>query len=151
MIQRIQSLYLLAAAALAAVTLCAPLMWTADGGAQIYLAAFSITSGGETIGATPCYLPILLSLCCLLPLVTLFLYKNRMLQIRLCAAEAVLLIGSVVMESMIYWGPLGSRSGGSSSLLPASFAPLAALFFVWLAARAIFRDELLVRSLDRIR
>ncbi len=98
----------------------------------------------------PYYLSVLLSLTCALPLVTIFLFRRRMLQIRLCAAEAVLLVGSAVMEAMIYWGPLGSR-GGSSALLPASFAPLAALFFVWLAARAIFRDEVLVRSLDRIR
>lgn len=150
MIQRIQTLYLLAAAALTAVTLCTPLMWTVVDGGQIRLAAFAITSGEEVIGTTPYYLPILLSLTCLLPLVTIFLYKRRMLQIRLCAAEAVLLVGSAVMEAMIYWGPLGSR-GDSSALLPASFAPLAALFFVWLAARAIFRDELLVRSLNRIR
>jgi len=150
MIQRIQSLYLLAAVALMAVTLCTPLMWTASAGEQIRLSAFAIRVGGETIGTAPYYLPILLILACALPFITIFLFKRRMLQLRLCAAEAVLLIGCAVMEAMIYWGPLGSR-GESSSLLPASFAPLAALFFVWLAARAIFRDELLVRSLDRIR
>lgn len=150
MIQRIQTLYLLLATALAAVTLCVPLMWTAVDGEQIRLGAFFITSGGETIGRTPYYLSVLLALTCALPLVTVFLFKRRMLQIRLCAAEAVLLVGSAVMEAMIFWGPLGSR-GDNAALLPASFAPLAALFFVWLAARAIFRDELLVRSLDRIR
>ena len=150
MIQRIQTLYLLAVAALAAVTLCTPLMWTAVEGEQIRLGAFFITSGDGTVARTPYYLSVLLSLTCALPLVTIFLFRRRMLQIRLCAAEAVLLVGSAVMEAMIYWGPLGSR-GGSSALLPASFAPLAALFFVWLAARANFRDEVLVRSLDRIR
>lgn len=150
MIQRIQSLYLLVAVALMATTLCTPLMWTAASGEQIHLSAFAITSGDEVVCPTPHYLPILLILACALPFITIFLFKRRMLQIRLCAAEAVLLIGCALMEAMIFWGPLGSR-GESSSLLPASFAPLAALFFVWLAARAIFRDELLVRSLDRIR
>ncbi|MBR1995462.1 MAG: DUF4293 family protein, partial [Alistipes sp.] len=29
--------------------------------------------------------------------------------------------------------------------------PVAALLFVWLASRAIFRDEMLVRAADRIR
>ena len=150
MIQRIQTLYLLLVSALVGAALCAPLMWGVTEGERFDLAAFTITAGSEVLGTTPRYLPILLILACALPLVTILLYKRRMLQIRLCAAEAVLLVGSAAMEAMIFWGPWGSRCE-SASLCPASFAPLAALFFVWLAARAIFRDELLVRSLDRIR
>lgn len=34
---------------------------------------------------------------------------------------------------------------------PAIALPLVCLLFTWLALRAIFRDEMLVRSLNRIR
>ena len=36
-------------------------------------------------------------------------------------------------------------------LKPVAALPLVGVLFAWLAARAIFHDELLVRSLDRIR
>ncbi len=148
MIQRIQSLYLLLIAALIGVMFCHPLMWFATEGNQLYLHALELTLNGVKVGDTPLYFPILLALAALLPLVTILLFKRRMLQIRLCAAEAVLLVGVLAMEAMLYWGPQALDTGG---LQPASFAPVAGLLLVWLAARAIFKDELLVRSLDRIR
>lgn len=149
MLQRIQTLHLLVVAALCGVMFFLPLMWYANGADQLTLTALSLQVAGQQVGSTPIYLPLLLGAATLLPLVTILLYKRRMLQIRLCAVEAVLLIGLLAMEAMLYFGPQNSLDAGA--LQPASFAPLAALLFVWLAARAIFRDELLVRSLDRIR
>lgn len=147
MIQRIQTLYLLVVSILAGVMFFTPLMRYGTDGEQVWLHALKLMHNGESIGSTPLYFPILLSLAALLPLVIIFLFKRRMLQIRLCAAEAVLLLGVACMEAMLFWGPKYE----SGSLTPASFAPIAALLFVWLAARAIFKDELLVKSLDRIR
>ena len=100
------------------------------------------------------YLGILLSAAALLPLVTVFLYRRRLLQIRLCVAEMVLLVGSAVMEGIYYY--LGSRVVSEFSFsthgVGISIAlPVVSLLFAWLASRAIFRDELLVRSADRIR
>lgn len=147
MIQRVQTLYLLVVAILTGVMFFCPLMWYGLNGEQIYLHATKLMLNGEVVGSTPLYFPLLLGMATLLPVVIIFLFKRRMLQIRLCAAEAVLLIGTAVMEFMLFWGPKYE----SGSLTPASFVPIAALLFVWLAARAIFKDELLVKSLDRIR
>ncbi len=149
MLQRIQTLHLLVVAALSGVMFFLPLMWFANEGDQVYMTALKLLVADVAIGSTPIYLPILIGAATLLPLVTLFLFKRRMLQIRLCAVEAVLLVGILAMEAMLYFGPQNSLDAGA--LQPASFAPVAALLFLWLAARAIFRDELLVRSLDRIR
>ena len=100
------------------------------------------------------YMGILLVLACLLPLVTIFLYKRRLLQIRLCVVEMVLLIGATVMEGIYYF--LSSRifsdmAFHTQGFKPAIALPLVGLLFAFLAVRAIFHDELLVRDADRIR
>ena len=45
----------------------------------------------------------------------------------------------------------GHGAADFQGLKPVAALPLVGVLFAWLAARAIFRDELLVRSLDRIR
>lgn len=149
MIQRIQSIYLLIVALLGGVMFFLPLMWYGVDGEQLYLSALELTLNDEVVASTPIYFPLLLGAATLLPLITIFLFKRRMLQVRLCAVEMVLLVGCLAMEAMLFWGKQGEFSAGA--LMLASFLPLVSLLFVWMAARAIFRDEMLVRSLDRIR
>ena len=155
MIQRIQTLYLLVVAALSAVMCFVPLAWFATGEAgEFELHAFALESvGGETLHSTV-YLGILLAAASLLPLITVFLYRRRLLQIRLCCVEMVLLLGVLAMEGVYYY--LGCRAFSelafhSQGFKPAIALPLISLLFVVLAAKAIFRDELLVRDADRIR
>ncbi len=149
MIQRIQTLYLLIVAALMAVTLFAPLAWFGLDGEELTLYAFALESAsGETV-RPPLWTGILLALACALPLVVIFLYKRRLVQIRLCVAELVLLAGSAAMLAVAYfWGHGAAEYQG---MKPAIALPLVCLLFTWLALRAIFRDEMLVRSLNRIR
>ena len=144
MIQRIQTLYLLIIAALMAVTLFSGLAWFAGDAGEFGLYAFGLkTAEGELVQSTV-YMGVLLALACALPLVTVFLFRRRLLQIRLCVVEMVLLLGSLVMEGVYYFL---SWQG----FKPAIVLPLVCLLFAYLAARAIFRDELLVRAADRIR
>ena len=153
MIQRIQTIHLLVVAARLAVTLFAPLAWFAGASGEFALHAFALRSGGEAVQPT-LYLGISLVLACLVPLVTIFLVRNRMLQLRLCAVEAVLLVGAVVMEAVHYYlsrRVFAAESFHTQGFEPAVALPLVALLFVWLAARAIFRDEVMVRAADRIR
>lgn len=149
MIQRIQTLYLLVVAALMAVTLFAPLAWFGVDGEQLTLYAFSLESStGEAI-RPPVWTGLLLAMACALPLVVVFLYRRRMVQLRLCVVELVLLAGCVAMLAFSYfWGHADVPHQG---LKPAIALPVVCLVFTGLAARAIFRDELLVRSVDRIR
>ncbi len=107
MIQRIQSLYLFVASALMAVTLFAPLARFAGEGSEFRLYAFAFRSLDGAASQPTLYMGVLLAAACALPLVTLFLFRRRLLQIRLCVVEAVLLIGAAVMEGIYYY--LGSR------------------------------------------
>ena len=93
MIQRIQTLYLLIIAALMAVTLFSGLAWFAGDAGEFGLYAFGLkTAEGELVQSTV-YMGVLLALACALPLVTVFLFRRRLLQIRLCVVEMVLLLG----------------------------------------------------------
>lgn len=149
MIQRIQTLYLLIATALMAVTLFAPLAWFGIGAEQLDLYAFALKSSSGEVMRPPLYAGIVLVLTCALPLVTVFLYKRRLLQIRLCVVEMVLLAGAEVMLAAFYF--FGHADTDFQGFKPAIALPLVCLLFIYFALRAIFRDELLVRSLDRIR
>ncbi|MCH5332163.1 MAG: DUF4293 domain-containing protein [Alistipes sp.] len=154
MIQRIQSLYLLIVAALMAVMLFVPLAVFYAGQEQIVMSAFALRDGEGTVVLSAVYLGVLLAAVALLPLVTILLFRRRMTQIRLCIVEIVLLVGSLVMMGV--YGYLAMQTVESLTLAASNFRfvvvfPLVAIIFVVLAARAIFKDELLVRSLDRIR
>ena len=153
MIQRIQSLYLLIATALMAGTLFSPIahVVTANGD-TLTLTAFSWFGG--SIGYAWVF-ALLFGVAALLPFLTIFLFKNRKRQIGLCAAEDVLQLGSILVIALFYWliipdifpaGALISKSFGWAPILP-----IIALIPTFLAGRAIFKDEVLVRSLDRIR
>ncbi len=152
MIQRIQTLYLLVATAFMAVAMFSPLAVFNVGAEEFSLSAFSLSGGAES--RSTLWLGILLTAATVLPLVTIFLFKRRQLQIRLCAAELVLLIGSLVFIGIYYW--LSNRMFDDidtthERLAIGALMPLLSAIAVWLAMRAIFRDEMLVRSLDRIR
>jgi cell shape-determining protein MreD len=97
---------------------------------------------------------IIVALATIIPFFTIVLFKNRMLQIRLCAVELVLLLGSQVFMAIYYY--LGNRMFSqfeyhAQGIHIAIIFPLVAIILDYLALRAIFRDEMLVRSLDRIR
>ena len=154
MIQRIQSLYLLIVVALMSVTLFAPIaMFTVASGEVFTLSAFSLASDMQS--QSTIWMGILLSLATALPLVTIFLFKNRVLQVRLCAVEIVLLLGCVVFMAIYFW--LSGANALEDAIVEhrhfgwSAIMPIVALVFTSLAARATFKDEILVRSLDRIR
>ncbi|MBQ2240198.1 MAG: DUF4293 domain-containing protein [Alistipes sp.] len=152
MIQRIQTLYLLLATALMACTLFMPIAHVSTAQGELVLQAFKPFGSEMAFGWLFAALFILATL---LPLVTIFLFKYRKRQVGLCAAEGVLQLGAVVVILLFYWliipDILQDFTILSKSLGWAFIMPVAALIPTFLAGRAIFRDEVLVRSLDRIR
>ena len=140
--------------ALMAVTLFAPLAWFAGEAGEFGLYAFSLkTAAGEAVQPTV-YMGVVLALACVLPFITIFLFKRRLLQLRLCVVEMVLLVGSAVMEGVYYflsYRVFAEQTFHTQVLKPAVVLPLVCLRFAYLAARAVFRDELLVRAADRLR
>ena len=140
--------------ALMAVTLFAPLAWFAGEAGEFGLYAFSLkTAAGEAVQPTV-YMGVVLALACVLPFITIFLFKRRLLQLRLCVVEMVLLVGSAVMEGVYYflsYRVFAEQTFHTQVLKPAVVLPLVCLLFAYHAARAVFRDELMVRAADRIR
>ena len=134
-----------------AVTLFAGLAWFAGDAGEFGLYAFGLkTTDGAVVQSTF----YMLALACALPLVTIFLFRRRLLQLRLCVVEMVLLLGSAIMEGVYYflsWRVFSDLTFHTQGFRPAIVLPLVCLLFAYLAARAIFRDELLVRAADRIR
>ena len=155
MIQRIQTLYLLCIVALMTAALFTPLAYFVAGTEVYELFAFSLKAeGAEQAGQSTIYMGVIVALATVLPLITIFLFKNRMLQIRLCAVELVLLSGAEIFMAIYYY--LSNRMFSMMEFHTQGFRiaiifPLVALILDYLALRAIFKDETLVRSLDRIR
>ena len=152
MIQRIQTLYLLLASAFMSLTLFMPIATFVVDDQTYELTAFLLTCGD--MSQSTIWLGIILAIATALPLITIFLFKKRTLQIRLCAVEVVLLIGSLVLVALYYW--LTSRLFEGLVIEHRQFGwaapmPIVAIVLSYLASRAIFKDEVLVRSLNRIR
>lgn len=93
---------------------------------------------------------ILVLLCLAICITTIFLFKRRMLQIRLCVVNIVLLLG---LQGLSYYFAQVAQSSidGSLSFSLIFVFPLISAILVFLALRAVARDEALVRSLDRLR
>ncbi len=154
MIQRIQTLYLLIASVLVGLSLFLPLAYF-GGVNQFYeLYALGLRSVDGADAYSTIYMFVLFAISAVLPFVTIFLFKNRMLQVRLCAMEVVLLIGANVMMGIYFflsYRVFSDLEISTQGFKPALMLPFASILFVVLAARAIFKDELLIRSVDRIR
>lgn len=154
MIQRIQTVYLVVATVLMALSLILPVAVFLVSGVEYDLGAFSLHSEEVSIYYPVVWMGSILAAATALPLVTIFLFKKRTLQIRLCAVEAVLLIGSLVFMAIFYFCSDSIFSGldvQNEYFGMGAIMPILSLILVILAARAIFKDEVLVRSLDRIR
>jgi hypothetical protein len=149
MIQRIQSLFLLLAA-IAGGTMGSFNLWKAR------LTRGNVASE-DYFNATSSYLIfIVLMVSTILALVTIFLYKNRKLQFRLTVLNIFL---AIAVLCLIYFKVQGKANAlvsegativSATFLLPA-FLPVVMIVCLFLAARGIYKDEKLIKSLDRLR
>ncbi len=148
MIQRIQSLYILAATALLVLVVFFPLASFAANGEVHELSASGILKNGELLFSTWPLLILCLS-ACILSVTALFLYKKRLLQIRFLVFAIILQLGIYGLGAYYI---LQLRSGFSDfSFAFSAILPLLSSAFTFMAIKAIGRDEALVKSLDRIR
>jgi hypothetical protein len=135
-----------------------PLATITDGGQEIVINALNVTGlDGKLDTWLHVCLGVLLALPALMPLVIIFLFKNRLLQIRLCVSEIVLQLGALIFIGIYCYRlcaaiPEVAPDAERHFMLNfASLAPIVAIILVGLAIRGIAKDEALVRSLDRIR
>lgn len=165
MIQRKQSVYLLIAAIMMLLLFNFDL-WKAEifiNQNENYSANLSITSleYNESKGIedevkkeiNPWWLWLLTLISATISLLTIFLYKNRLLQIKLSRINMLTITGLVVaiflyIESTKKMFPVESVQG---SHLVGIYLAIASVLFIYLAIKGIVHDEKLVRSADRIR
>ena len=98
--------------------------------------------------------PIMIIFACLINILTIFLYKKRMLQIKVCKLNLLVLLG-VIFVLFFYdnQGVLDAMNMKESmiSYKFGAFLPIIATILTFLASRSIKKDNDLIRSADRIR
>jgi glucan phosphoethanolaminetransferase (alkaline phosphatase superfamily) len=156
--------------ALVCVAALMPVVTFSMGGAGFRLMSYGITSGDVSGGvlvlagreAAGGVITSTLSVCtagvlalaALVPLVSIFLFRRRMVQARLLGAEFALLLGGAGMMAWYVLSTWRSVVEPVADNYFFSFFPallIVALVANWAALRGVLRDEIMVRAADRIR
>ncbi len=155
MLQRIQTLYLLAATILMLLMLFLPLAEIATEQATIYtvLSKGWYIMEGETAELAMATWPvfILALVLAILTFINIFLYKTRKLQIRICIYSIILAFGMIGI--LYYYFVIGFRQldEPAYALRFPVVVPAITIILIYLAFRGIRKDEILIKSLDRLR
>ncbi len=136
MIQRIQSVWLLLASACAFLSLKMPFYsgTTKDG-----------IPSHELLGMDNFYLMMLTIAVGVIAFISIFLYSNRKLQMRLCILDILLEAGLL----FLYYKKVTTYLEGTYSLT--AILQVLVLIFLILAARGINRDAKIIRDSNRLR
>ena len=150
MIQRIQTLYLLAIVALGVSLIWLPVVQlvTPEEAAELQVWELSALGGAPLQGLWG--LLVTTALIPLLALVDIFLYKKRLLQARLNIFLALLCLGYYGVLAIYIW-QAKLALGVDWHIMPWASFPLICFVLTLMATRRILKDEALVRAADRIR
>ena len=148
MIQRIQTIYLLLITGVLIAAMCLPVGTAFEGSGVAHIFKPLGITLGETFQSTWGLFCILL-LATIVDFATIFLFKNRILQIRMCVFATCLLVGYYLAFVAFYFILKGDIS--SFQVHWALCLPLVAIILNYLAIRAIGTDEAKVQSLNRLR
>lgn len=149
MIQRIQSVYLLVVTILMIICMCNPIgsIIAADNQISEFYSLFISMPDGSKVYA-PWALFAIQAIIAVLAFTTIFLFKKRMLQIRLTIFSSVMLIG-YYLALVAYILMLAEDTTFSASWTIC--LPFVSIILNWLAIRGIGADEALVKAYDRLR
>jgi len=141
MIQRVQSIWLLLAAAGAffAYTL------------SLYIGKLADNTERTLLMGEKLLLVVMLIGTGLLALITIFLFKNRKLQFKLCILGIVLSAGIIVLEYYFVETFKKENLIVSGTYQLGALLPILMIILLILASRGIYRDDKLVKSVDRLR
>lgn len=148
MIQRIQSIYLLLAAILMAVTAFSPILVLNEG---LTLFSYGIAEADENIVKPTWGIVSMAGLAALLSLITIFLYNNRKRQAKMTLVTMGVVVFYFVTAIVYLASYLENVFQGISTVAYGIILPVIALILLLMANISIRKDEKLVRSLDRIR
>lgn len=95
---------------------------------------------------------VLVILGILIPVVTIFLFKNRPLQMKLSRLAIALVALSIILTVILFYLDYQAIAVGTEVTIEYGYImPVLAIIFLALAIRFIKKDEKLVRSADRLR
>lgn len=152
MIQRKQTIFLLAAVLLTIICLCMPLgTFVSESvvGEKAVMYNLWIAKTNAPYDFSVLALFAILLLTCPIGLLAIFTYRNRIAQSRFCMFNVLLVLGWYVVYVVMALNlkeTLGHFNISYSSVLPA-----VSIILYIMARKAILADEALVRSADRIR
>jgi len=153
MLQRVQSIYLLLASLAIFALFLFPLVHNFDAGGK--QATLMVTGVYDAVShaqiqafmGTTIVTPIL----AILPLVIIFLYKNRKQQIALCYSTLLAIVGYSFWLSREAKTVLGDVQINTHNWGIGLFLSSLSMLLVLLAVRGIKADEKLIKSADRLR
>ena len=157
MIQRIQTVYFIAIVVLSCLAFFMPVANLYDSANAFFYSlnykGLVLLEGNETIILNNLNTWSLKTISALIPFtafVTMFLYKKRVLQIRLSFINMILMLGYYAILFLTVIQGANRMESEWNLNIPAAF-PLVCLILNWLAIRAIGKDEALIKSLNRLR
>lgn len=155
MIQRIQSLYLSLTTILSLLFLNGSFLSFINKSGSVIKVTFTgiiRDSGGQGLELTQKIWPlsVLIILIPVLSFVTIFLYKNRKIQLWLGLSVIILIIGFISLSIFYSWSVINDSV---AEIVPGykMAIPLVMLIFAVLAYRGIKKDDHLIKSYDRLR
>ena len=152
MIQRKQTLYILAAAILTILCLCLPLGWfnnNSELGSQHVLYNLWMVFPDGTHNWSVWELFVIQVVSCAVAIVSIFSYHNRIVQSRYCLFNILLLLGWYVV--FVMWVLSSKDTFGTFKPSVTTVFPLISIILNFMARKAMLADEALVRAADRIR
>jgi hypothetical protein len=154
MIQRIQTIYLFISTILLAFLFSNPLAEIVISEKLILLFKFNqilSPSDPDFIPVSTWPVTVLLISTILTGCLAIFQYKNRILQMRLCIFQILLMFGLTGMIYFLTKATVKHMNGQNSVFLWPVILPYISIILSYLAVKRIQKDEKMVRDYDRIR
>lgn len=153
MIQRIQSIYLLLAAAsmLAIYNIKLATFSQEDGVWNYFITGIESISDTSVINIATMPVLALTILSAVLFLIAIFLYTNRKLQIKIALFGGMISLLFYPIALIYFWYGRGAVEATSTTIGAAVAFPIVAFILSLMAVKSIKKDEALIKSMDRIR
>lgn len=153
MIQRVQTLFLLIATIASVLMIVIPfyqMIGPNDDVLKLYYTGLENVTRGEVIYRT-LPLAVITVVTGLISFITILLFQRRTLQMRLCVYNILLIIAQFGLILFYYFSLKNKFDAGLTSFSFTAILPLVNIVLIFQAFRAIRRDDLLIKSYDRLR
>jgi hypothetical protein len=153
MIQRVQTIFLLIATIAAVFMITIPfsrMVSPENITHEMHFYGLENTSEGVLIAKT-LPLAVITVITGLLSFLTIIIYRRRVLQMRICVYNILITIAQFGLILYYYFSFKSDLGAGVTSFSFTIILPLINIILIFQAFRAIRRDDLLIKSYDRLR